>query len=79
MLSHDLARLLLARRNNDVKFEVGSNLDADSPVDVTNWHIVEMMDDRERVISGKEIPPEQVVLFNSEHDYLLIRLGIVYP
>jgi len=77
MLSHDLARLLLSRRNNDLKFEVWVDADPTGLEDLT-CHTIEMEDDRQRVMTGKVVPPEEVLTFNSDYDYLLLRLGVVY-
>jgi hypothetical protein len=77
VLSHDLARLLLARRNNDIKFLVGVDADPDGLEEV-QWCMVEMEDDRQRVVSGRQVPPEEVLTFNSQDDYLQIQLGVIY-
>jgi hypothetical protein len=76
MLSHDLANALLSHRNNDVKFIVEVSLPGrDDDEDLCR---VEMADDRAKILGWDEIPPAEVVKFNSERDWLEVKLGAVY-
>lgn len=80
MQSHDLARELLAHRNNDVQFTVEVSLpgrdDEDGEV---CW--VAMADDRLRSMgaSEEEIPDaSEVVRYDPADDVLRVQLGVVY-
>jgi hypothetical protein len=77
MLTHDFARLLLSRRNNDLKFEVWIDDDPTGLEDETR-HVIEMVDDRERVKSGGTVAPEHLVTYVAEGDYLLLHLGTIF-
>lgn len=76
MTSHELARLLLARRDNDLTFEVLVDLDPESDEDRAEPYETELRDLNGRVHS---IPSDQVVSYDSENDQLVIRLGTIYP
>lgn len=75
MNSHALADLLKSRRTNDIKFEVEVALEGYDGGDV---HLVEMEDDRQRVVSGTVVAPEDVLVYNSEDDFLVLRLGCIF-
>jgi hypothetical protein len=77
MLTHDFARLLLSRRNNDLKFEVWVDDDPTGVEDQTR-HVIEMADDRERVRSGGTVAPEYLLTYVAENDYLLLHLGTIF-
>lgn len=74
MLSHDLARLLLKRRNNDLKFEVEV---AERGSDDGDFHVTDMLDDRAK-LRGETVTPENLLVYNPQDDYLLLHLGTVF-
>jgi hypothetical protein len=75
MLSHELANALLARRNQDLRFVV----DVSTPGhdDAEETHTVQLADDRHCEI-GAEGPAPEVLSYNSEEDFLEVRLGQVF-
>lgn len=73
MQSHDLARALLARRNNDIQFVVEV---AEEGYDDGDFHSTEMADDRQRVRDGGTVP--DVISYDSEHDFIVIKLGTIF-
>ncbi len=73
MLSHDLARALLARRNNDVQVEF---LTAAPDGDSFLLRRVELRDGG--FLSAPElVGPEEVVEYDPERDVIVIRAGFV--
>lgn len=75
MLSHDLARLLLARRNNDVRIEV---LVDDDPAGERGL-LVKVTDlrDFEPSSGATTVPAEEVVSYDAEDDVIVIRAGSI--
>ncbi len=76
MLSHDLARLLLAHRNNDIRVEV---LVDDDPAGERDLHAqwVDLRDGGTARGSWHELPADQVVAYNPDEDVVVIRAGFV--
>ncbi len=73
MLSHDLARALLARRNNDVQVEVlTEGPDGDS-------FLLRRIDLRDggRLLPPERIGPDEVVEYDPERDVIVVRAGFV--
>lgn len=75
MLSHDLARALLARRNNDVRIEV---LVDDDPTGQRGY-LVQRTDlrDFEPSNGATTVPAEEIVAYDTEGDVIVIRAGSV--
>lgn len=75
MLSHDLARALLARRNNDVRIEV---LVDDDPAGVRDF-LVKVTDlrDFEPSSGSTTVPPEEVVAYDAKADAIVIKAGSI--
>jgi hypothetical protein len=71
MRSHDLARRLLARRDNDIQVEVVVSEDPKSDDDKLSR--TELRDSRE--VEG--VSPDEVLAYDSQHDFLVIRAGLV--
>ena len=75
MLSHDLARILLAHRNNDVRIEV---LVDDDPAGERairpQWCGLR---DSMPAGSGFAVPAGEVVVYDAEDDVLVVRAGVV--
>lgn len=76
MRSHDLARALLARRDNDIQFivpvSVGGTLDDPAEPEM---HRIELSDHPGR---SWTIPADRVVTYDSQDDFVNVRLGVVY-
>lgn len=77
MLSHDFAKLLLSRRNNDLRFvaEVCCPGHDDEDGDVCRTR---MEDDYRREIGQPEVDPDQLVTYDSDDDALDVSLGPIY-
>jgi len=73
MLSHDLARELLARRNNDVRVQV---LVDDDPSGETHKTCLVELRDQDPTINP-ELRADPVVSFDPYNDVVVIRAGIV--
>lgn len=76
MLSHDLARELLARRNNDVRIEI---LVDDDPAEVRDVYAtrIELRDSGASRGSTYELPPEEIVTYLADDDVIVIRAGLL--
>jgi hypothetical protein len=76
MLSHDLARLLLARRNNDVRIEVLVDDDPAGGRDI--WaKRVELRDRGVTTGSAWEVPAGQVVEYDPDDDVIVVKAAFV--
>lgn len=75
MLSHDLARALLARRNNDVRIAVLIDDDPDGERDV--WETRVPLRDDLSDGSAFKATTDQVVTYAPEDDAIVIRAGFV--
>lgn len=74
MLSHDLARALLAHRNNDVRVEV--LVDDDPAGDRDIWaKRTELRDDRR--CGAFQVPAEDLVGYDGENDVVVIKAAFV--
>ena len=73
MLSHDLARELLARRNNDVRIDI---LVENNELQIYTT-TVELRDSPD-VLNDYKIDPKDVVSYHSKSDFIVIRAGLVY-
>lgn len=76
MLSHDLARALLARRNNDVRIEV--LVDDDPTGERGIW--ASRVELRDCGVSGGSIwqlPSSEVVTYDDEDDTVVVRAAFV--
>lgn len=81
MLSHDLARLLLARRNNDVKIEVIVKeytpevvADFEDDRDATGGQLVDF---RDGDLEENPLKPEFMVDYNPIADCIIIKGGTI--
>lgn len=75
MLSHDLARALLSRRNNDIRIEV--LVDDDPAGEREIWaKQVELRDDL-RGGSTWQIGSDDLITYDTEGDVIVIRAGFV--
>ncbi len=73
MLSHDLARALLARRNNDVQVEfLTEGPDGDSVL----LRRVELRDGG-FLAEPERVSPEEVVEYDPDRDVIVVRAGFV--
>lgn len=72
MLSHDLARELLKRRNNDVRFSMVIDTKGEASREV---HDIRMRDDSEN--PENVIPPTAVVTYFPTGDYIIIELDVL--
>lgn len=79
MTSHELARYLLSRRDNDLKFlvEVDLEPDPDGEEDVQIFS-TETADVRERARTGREMAPEEFITYDSENDFIVVNLGRIF-
>jgi hypothetical protein len=75
MMSHELARLLLSRRNNDIRFTVTVDADPTGLEDPEEGLQVELAD-AEAERRGEPAP--ELVEYDPEQDVLVIRLGTIY-
>ncbi|GAA0495000.1 hypothetical protein Ade02nite_19370 [Paractinoplanes deccanensis] len=75
MLSHDLARELLARRNNDIRIEV--LVDDDPEGERAIWAKRTELRDNDNGGSPYQIPSEQVVSYDSDDDVIVIKANFV--
>ena len=71
MLSHDLARALLARRNNDVRVEVLVDDDPEGERD----YLVKLTDlrDFEPSNGAQTVAVDEIVAYDAEDDEIVIR------
>ncbi len=76
MLSHEFARLLLSRRNNDLTFLV-EVVSPEEEAGELYW--IKLKDDHEREFSGEvAITPENLVKYDSDGDVLMVLLGPLF-
>nr|WP_221374355.1 hypothetical protein [Actinoplanes polyasparticus] len=75
MLSHELARALLARRNNDVRIEV--LVDDDPEGERAIWEKRTELRDDTSGHSPYAIPAEQVVAYDEDRDVVVIKASFV--
>lgn len=75
MNSHTLADLLKARRTNDIRFEVEVALEGHDDGDI---HRTELHDDRVRETERRDVALEEVLTYDSENDFLVLRLGSIF-
>jgi hypothetical protein len=75
MLSHDLARELLSRRNNDIRIEV---LVDDDPAGLRDY-LMRRTDlrDFEPSNGAQTVPAGEVVAYDAEDDVIVIRAGSI--
>jgi hypothetical protein len=73
MLSHDLARALLARRNNDVSIEYLTEAPGG---DECLLRRVELRDSG-FLVEPERVTAEQVVAYDADRDVIVIRAGYV--
>jgi hypothetical protein len=73
MLSHDLARALLARRNNDVRIEVLVDDDPKGEREIFASR-TELRDDSE---SSYRVATGEVVSYDAEDDVIVIKAAFV--
>lgn len=73
MLSHDLARELLARRNNDVRVEV--LVDDDTTGETYQTVMVELRDQDPTI--DPDLNDDAVVGYSGLNDVIIIRAGLV--
>lgn len=73
MMSHDLARQLLARRNNDVRIEV---LVDDDPTGETYQTVTVELRDQDPTIDP-DLNDDAVVSYSGLNDVIIIRAGLV--
>lgn len=73
MLSHDLARALLARRNNDVRIEV---LIDDDPAGERGY-LVRRVGLRDDLRGSAQIPAGDVITYDTADDVIVVRAGCV--
>lgn len=76
MLSHDLARALLAHRNNDIRIEVLVDDDPAGERDLYAYR-VDLRDSGKARGSFHELPADQVVAYVPDDDVILIHAGFV--
>jgi hypothetical protein len=75
MKSHELAKALLARRDNDIRFDV-------YVTDDTGNYTTMYTELRDHIENGYEepqwVPSEEVIYYDSTADFLVIRLNEVH-
>lgn len=76
MLSHDLARALLAHRNNDIRVEVLVDDDPSGVRDIWAKRI-ELRDGGAMRGSEYHMPGSELVAYDGEDDVVVIRAGFV--
>lgn len=74
MNSHELAKLLLSRRANDIRIQVWVDTDPTGLEDPTS-HRVELGDMPDRWWT---VPAEELLTYDSENDLLILKAGCVY-
>lgn len=72
MTSHELARLLLARRDNDIRFLVIVDDDPDGDAPYREQLMEPYAPERMSVLFG-----EETVLYDSDQDCVIIRTGVL--
>lgn len=75
MLSHDLARALLAHRNNDIRIEVLVDDDPTGKRDVYRSRIG--LRDGVTLTCGHHLPAAEVVAYDGDDDVVVIRAAFV--
>ena len=74
MTSHQLAHYLLARRDNDIQVEVYVETEPDKQFAT----YVHLRDDTEfSNLEPRPIPSENVVVYDSDADCIIVRAGLV--
>jgi hypothetical protein len=76
VLSHDLARALLARRNNDVLIEVLVDEDPTGERELQTQR-VDLRDGGQATGSMWQVPSDLVVEYDGADDVVVIRAGFV--
>lgn len=77
MLSHDLARLLLKRRNNDIRFITETFTPGDDERAGT-FTALETYDSYRTEVGGDPVKPEDCVKYSTEADEIHVSLGPCY-
>lgn len=75
MLSHDLARALLAHRDNDVRIEVLVDDDPDGERDIYKTRVG--LRDGVTLTSGYYLPADELVGYDGENDLVIIKAAFV--
>jgi hypothetical protein len=74
--SHELAKLLLSRRANDIRIEVLVDEDPDADYEPQMTSLRDAGDGNGNPISTT-IPADQIVVYDSEEDVIVIRAGVI--